>query len=56
MLNTAIKLKNRKRMVNVIYCPFERGMNLDKFNDRYLIVNAGTDKVSDPFVFAYEER
>ena len=56
MLNTAIKLKNRKRMVNVIYCPFERGMNLDKFNDRYLIVNAGTDRVSDPFVFAYEER
>ena len=56
MLNAAIKLKNGRRMVNVVYCPFERGMDLKKYNDNYIIVNNGTDKITSPFVFSYEVR
>lgn len=54
MFNSIIKIPGIKRMTNLIYCPYDKGIDMDEIDKNHLLINIGDDKHSEVFIVIYD--
>ena len=53
IINSVINTDKNHRMTNIIYAPYDRGVDMSQIDSKYVLVNAGNNSQPAIFIFSY---
>lgn len=51
--NSFIKIPGKRALKNLVYFPYDRGIDTDRIGSKYLLVTTGTESSSDIYIVSY---
>ena len=54
MINSILRPESLSKMTNIVYCPYDRGIDISKIDSKFILVNTGSVAKANIFILTFE--